>query len=288
MKVTLIEANTDLGVKVDGANLGPHVLSEHFKNKYDIKVVNKPDIPKERERKNRKKNLEGVNIFDEELYNLVLSLKRENIFPLTLGGDHTIAIASALASIKHEDSLGVIWVDAHADYNTFETTITGNLHGLPLAANNGRCKELTKFHDGNYYKNINTVIVGGRDIDDWELPNLLKDNIKVFSTDDIHKYGAKEIMRQAFELATKNTNGVHISYDLDVIDPLLAPGVSVPAVSGISVDEAYEIADYIIENKDQVKSLDLVEYNPTRDINHVTEYIAVNIIEKIADNFSQK
>ena len=285
MKINLIEANQDLGVKVDGANLGPHVLTEHFKN-LDIKVVNKPNIEKERDRKNRKKNLDGVNKFDEDLYKVIDNIKENNEFPLTIGGDHTIAIATSLASIKNEESLGIIWIDAHGDYNTFETTITGNLHGLPLAAVNGQCPLLTEFHHGNFFKHTNTVIVGGRDIDDWEMPNLIKDNIKVFTTHDIHRYGVKHIMDEAFRIASQGTNGVHISYDLDVIDPLLAPGVSVPAIAGISLDEAYQITDEIIEHKDLVKSMDLVEYNPTRDIDDKTKDIAINILEKVIKELS--
>ncbi|MBR4262502.1 MAG: arginase [Bacilli bacterium] len=281
MKITIIEANSDLGVKVDGANLGPHILSEHFKDKFDVVKVDKGNFTKNKEENNKCRNLEAVNDFDERLYNTILELKENNIFPLNFGGDHTVAIPSALASIKKEDSLGIIWIDAHSDYNTFETTVTGNLHGLPLAAVNERCNNLTKFHKGNYYKNENTVIVGGRDIDDWEWPNLEKDHIKVFTTEDIHKYGPEEIMRQAFEIASNGTKGVHISYDIDVIDPVVAPGVSVPARDGITKEEALEIADIIPKYKNIIKSMDVVEFNPTTDIDHKTEDLAVEIINRI-------
>ena len=287
MKINLIEANQDLGVKVDGADLGPHILTENFKDRnIPIKKVDKPKVEKEKDRKNRQKNLNGVNKFDEELYKVIDEIKRNGEFPLTIGGDHTIAIATALASIKNEDNLGIIWIDAHGDYNTFETTITGNLHGLPLAAVNGLCQKLTTFHQGNYFKHENTVIVGGRDIDDWEMPNLVKDNIKIFSTNDIHRYGVKKIMEEAFKIASNGTNGVHISYDIDVIDPLLAPGVSVPAISGISLNEAYEITDELINHKDYIKSIDLVEYNPTKDIDDKTKKIAINILEKVIKELS--
>lgn len=286
MEIALIEANEDLGVKVDGAHLGAPILTEHFRDSgMTIYKVDKQDVEKERDRKNRKKNLNAVNEFDERLYDLIYKIKEKNEFPLTIGGDHTIAIATALASIKKENNLGIIWIDAHGDYNTFETTITGNLHGLPLAANNGRCPQLTEFHDGNFYKHCNTVIVGGRDIDDWEMPNLVHDNIKIFSTDDVHRMGVQKVMEEAFKIASNNTNGVHISYDLDVIDPILAPGVSVPAISGISINEAYQITDELIKHKDLIKSMDLVEYNPTRDIDDKTKKIAIHILEEIVDNF---
>lgn len=286
MKITLIEANEDLGVRVDGADLGPHLLTEHFRNDLDILVVNKPSVIKEKDFDNKKKNLDSVNIFDKELYDVCLKIKEKNEFPLVIGGDHTVAISSSLASIKKEEKLGIIWIDAHADYNTFETTVTGNLHGLPLAAVNDNCSLLTTFHDGNYFNHCNTVIVGGRDIDKWEYPNLEKDNIKVFTTEDIKKLGVKAVIGEAFKIASNGTNGVHISYDLDVIDPIIAPGVSVPADNGINLEEAYQIVDELINNKDLIKSMDLVEFNPTKDINNKTKDIAINILEKVIKNFS--
>lgn len=286
MKITLIEANEDLGVNVEGAHLGPHILTEYFKNDLDVLVVNKEDLVKEKDNDNLKKNLDGVNSFDKILYDTCLSVKEKKDFPLVIGGDHTVAIPSSLASIKKEDNLGIIWIDAHGDYNTFETTKTGNLHGLPLAAVNNNCSLLTSFHTGNYYNHKNTVIVGGRDIDEWEMPNIIKDNVTLFTTDDIKTLGVKKVMEEAFKIASDGTNGVHISYDLDVIDPLIAPGVSVPAKDGINLDEAYEIVEQLIQNKDLIKSMDLVEYNPTRDINDKTKDIAIEILKKVIKNFS--
>lgn len=286
MKITLIEANQDLGVSVDGANLGPHVLTQALDEKIDILVINKTNIKKEKNKNNLKKNLDGVNSFDIDLYNSCLSVKEKNEFPLVIGGDHSVAIASSLASIKKEESLGIIWIDAHGDYNTFETTRTGNLHGLPLAAVNENCDLLTKFHSGNYFNHKNTVIVGGRDIDPWEMPNLEKDGIKIFTTDDIKKLGVKKVMDEAIKIASNGTNGIHISYDIDVIDPVLAPGVSVPAKDGISVEEAFLILDELINNKDKIKSMDLVEFNPLKDKDDKTKKIAVDILKKVIKNFS--
>lgn len=285
MKIVLVEANNDLGVIVDGSNLGPHKLTKHFKN-LDTEIVNKPQVIKEKNFDNKKKNLDAVNFFDKNLYNTCLDIKNRGNFPIVIGGDHTVAISSSLASIKKEENIGIIWIDAHADYNTFETTVTGNLHGLPLAAVNGNCPMLTQFFDGNFFNHQNTVIVGARDIDKWEIPNLIKDKITFFTTDDIKKYGVNEIMDKAFEIASNGTKGIHISYDIDVIDPIVAPGVSVPAKNGINYDEAMEIVDYLIKNKDLVKSMDLVEFNPTKDIDDKTEKIALEILEKVIKNNS--
>src|SRR5699024_11135899 len=145
--------------------------------------------------------------------------------------------------------------------NTFETTQSGKLHGLPYAVITGYEKKLlADFHNGNFYNPKNAVILGGRDIDELELPNIKDAGVTLISTKDIHKYGAEAMFKKAMEIASNGTDGVHISYDLDVIDPKIAPGVSVPAIDGISLDEAYKIADLINEeiNKDIVKSFDLV------------------------------
>lgn len=289
-KISLIDACSDLGVHVDGAKFGPEAITKNLNtyisnpNIEGVHVIYSQNVKKELEKENKKKNLAPVNEFNTRLYNLVYEILKNENFPVTIGGDHVIAIASALASIKKHQNLGIIWVDAHGDFNTFNSTSSGNLHGLPLAViANYEKKLLADFHNGNFYNPKNTVIVGGRDIDPWEMPNIKDAGVTVFSTEDIHKYGAEEILNKAFEIASNGTNGVHISYDLDVIDPKMAPGVSIPAVDGINLDEAYEIANIIrtyIEN-DIVKSLDLVELNPLRDIDNVTEKIAKNILKMI-------
>lgn len=285
MKVTIIKAKTDLGVMVDGSNLGPDAITKHFIEDNRInKIINieKSNIVKSKDKKDLEKNLDAINEFNEKLYNAVRQCKQNEEFPIILGGDHSLAIGSALASIKEDESLGIIWIDSHGDYNTFETTRTGNIHGLPLAAIDHQTQEkLSFFHDGNYYKPENTVIVGGRDIDELEMPNIKKAGVTVFTTSDIKREGSKAIIKKAMDIALNNTNGVHISYDIDVIDPQIAPGVSVPAINGINQEEAYEIADEVLKYKDNIKSFDLVELNPTKDINNKTEQIAVELLEKI-------
>ena len=215
----------------------------------------------------------------------MLNVKEDNCFPIVLGGDHSLAIGSALASIKKEENLGIIWIDSHGDYNTFETTRTGNLHGLPLATLNHKTQErLSSYHNGNYYKPENTVIVGARDIDAWEWPNIIEPGVTVFTTEDIKKQGIKKIIKKAMDIALKDTNGVHISYDVDVIDTKVAPGVSVPAINGISEDEAYKIMNEVCKYSKHIKSFDLVEFNPSKDIDYMTEVIVVNLLEIIINS----
>ncbi len=289
MKLTLINAKTDLGVMVDGANLGPEILSNYYKDDKRIdKIINleKENIKKSHDPKDLAKNLDAINEFNARLYN---EIKQDNNFPITLGGDHSLAIGSALASIKKKEKLGIIWIDSHGDYNTFETTRTGNIHGLPLAALNHQTGDrLSLFHDGNYYLPENTVIVGGRDIDPWEMPVIEKAGATVFSTKDIKEQGISTIIKKAIDIASNNTKGIHISFDIDVIDPEIAKGVSVPAINGITDEEAYLITDEVLKYKDKIKSWDLVEFNPLKDEDKKTEKIAVNILEKIISNVKEK
>ncbi len=286
-EIDIVNACTDLGVAVDGANLGPDELTKDLREKEirGIYRVYANEENKEKDKDNKKKNLKNINLFNEKLYNTVLDIIENGHFPLTLGGDHSLVIASALASINKNKSLGIIWVDAHGDYNTFDTTITGNIHGLPLAAIDGYEKrDLVGFHNGNFYNPKNTVIVGGRDIDPLEAVNLKDAGVTIFTTEDVHKRGMASVMEEAISIACNGTEGMHISYDLDVIDPIICPGVSVPAKDGINLDEAYEVVDEIIKHKDKLKSLDVVEYNPLKDIDGKTKIIAKTIIKSIINN----
>lgn len=287
--IDIINACTDLGVHVNGAHLGPTELTKNLAHSSinEIFTLQYGNVVKELEKNNKRKNIDELNKFNEKLYNLVSSSLNNEKLPLTIGGDHSLAIASALASIKKHSNLGIIWFDSHGDYNTFDTTISGNIHGLPLAViTNYEKRDLAFFHSGNFYNPQNTVIVGGRDIDDpLEIENLKEAGVTVFSTEDVKTKGADVITRKAFEIASKNTNGVHVSFDIDLIDPKIAPGVSIPAVDGIDQNAAYSMVDTIIKKKNLVKSIDLVEYNPTLDIDNKTKIIALNILNKFLNNF---
>lgn len=290
MKITLIKAKTDLGVHVDGANLSPSAIYDHFIN--DIRInevidIEKNNIEKNKDINNLEKNLDEINNFNEKLYNSVKLVREKDYFPIILGGDHSLSIGSALGSIKNKQ--GIIWIDSHGDYNTLETTKTGNIHGLPLAAINELNKnKLSAFHNGNYYKPENTVIVGGRDIDKWEKPNIEKMGVTLFTTQDIKEQGIETIIKKAIDIASKNTEGIHISFDIDVIDPTFAPGVSVPAKDGISDIDSYKIIDEVLKYQNNINSIDLVEFNPTKDKNNKTETIATTILEKIITSIHNK
>lgn len=293
-KIDIIGACCDLGVHVDGANLAPEILEKIIDKKFYNKIYNvfqQEGIVKELDKDNKKKNLKPLNEFNTRLYNQVKQVVDEGNFPFTIGGDHAIAMASDLAVISKYENLGIIWFDAHGDYHTFKTTMTGNIHGLPFAAVTGYEKTLiTDFHgDGPRYNPKNAVILGGRDIDlPDELNNLKDAGVTIFSSKDIREQGCEKVYAKAFEIASNGTSGVHVSYDLDVIDPSIAPGVSIPAVDGINLDEAYAFAEYIVKKKDILSSIDFVEYNPLRDKDQITLNICKNILNILFEGLNKE
>lgn len=284
-KIDIIKACSDFGVHKSGVELGPNVILENtnLNNINRIYEINKSNYPKEKEENNKRKNINYINDFNKKLYNSVSNSINNKCFPIILGGDHSISIGSALASLKKHKNLGIIWIDSHADFNTFETTITGNIHGLPFATIVGENGEdLTGFHKGEFYNPQYSVLVGARSIDyPGEYENLQRAGVTVFTTDDIKQKGMKKIIRQAMEIAGDGTNGMHISIDIDVLDPEIAPGVSVPEIAGINENDLNEAIDEIILKKEKVKSIDLVEYNPQYDIDGKTLKIAKRILNKI-------
>lgn len=280
-KTILIGACSDLGVDIDGTSLGPKTILSNL-NKPSVLIKPEKNIQKNHDRNNLKKNLDELNKFNENLYTLI---KEKDNFCLTVGGDHSISIATALASLKKNPNLGLIWIDSHLDYNTFQTTITGNLHGLPLASLNGLNKDLSLFHKEEYFNPKNTVVVGYRSFEENckdEIENIKTMGVTVFTTNDIKMYGVTEIMDKAFKIANNKTNGVHISFDLDVIDPIVAPGVSVPEVDGLNLEDIAKILKFLEGKRQIIKSFDLVEYNPLKDKNLQTLKIATDIIKRIS------
>ena len=285
MRTMIFGAGTDLGVNIDGASLGPVQLMNDLKAFYkgeSMMFEQDKDIIKSRNLSDRRKNEYEIEKFNTNLYKNMVDKIKEEYFPIMIGGDHSATIASALASAKVNIDVGIIWIDAHTDYNTFETTVTGNIHGLPLAAINGyKNSELRYYHDGKVIQPSRTVIIGARSIDEAEKDNVKYSGVTVFTTQDIKEKGIEAIMDEAFKIAGYKTKGIHISYDLDIIDPDIAPGVSVPEFDGINEEEAMKINEYIINHMQSVLSYDLVEFNPLRDVDRKTEQIALNLLAQV-------
>lgn len=284
MKLNIVYASSDLGVNVEGSEKAKEKLNKITKNLKNVYEVKKENVEKSYNKNDMEKNIIPLNKFNEKLYNKIFSLK--DGVTLTIGGDHSIAIGSALASKKKNENIGIIWVDAHGDYNTFETTTTGNLHGMPFATVDGiNGDRLSYFFDGKYFEPENSVLFGGRDIDDKEWDNLKKENIKIYSTEDLIKGNIEKLVKEALEICTKNKDGVHVSFDIDLIDPNDAPGVSVKAKDGIRKELAFEILKCLLKEKDLIKSIDLVEFNKDKDKDDVTYEITKKMLEMIINEY---
>ena len=285
MRTMIFGAGTDLGVHIDGANLGPIQLMNDLKAFYQgesMLLERNKDIIKSRNLSDRRKNEYEIESYNSGLYKSIVEKIKEECFPITIGGDHSVSIASALASAKVNIDVGLIWIDAHTNYHTFETTVDGNIDSLSLAAINGyKNNELRYYHDGKIIQPAKTVIIGARRTDDGEKDNVRYSGVTVFTTKDIKEKGIEQVMKEAFEIAGYKTKGIHVSFDLDVIDPDIAPGVSSPEFDGLTEEEAMQINEYLIKNMKDILSYDLVEFNPLRDIDRKTEQIALNLLAQI-------
>jgi arginase len=204
-------------------------------------------------------------------------------FPLVLGGDHSMSIGS-LAGIgayckRKNKKLGVVWVDAHPDMNTPETSPSGNIHGMPLAVAMGYgAKELTSI-SGDFPKvqPKNVVIIGARDIDKGEAQLIKKLKVNTYTMYEIDKSGVYKIMKEIVEEMQKRVDHLHVSFDVDSVDPSIAPGVGTPVSGGLSYREAHFIMEALAETG-MVASMDVAEVNPILDEHNRTAIFAAEIV----------
>ncbi|MDR3702706.1 MAG: arginase [Candidatus Sulfopaludibacter sp.] len=203
--------------------------------------------------------------------------------PLVLGGDHSVAVGTA-GGVSHYfreqgKKVGLIWLDAHADMNTPESSPSGNVHGMPLACILGMGPpELTGMF--GYTPKIaaaNSVIVGLRDVDDLEKPHVRDSGIRAFTMRDIDEHGLRHVMREAIRVASDGTAGFHLSLDMDFVDPQFAPGVGTPVRGGATYREAH-LAMEMICDSGRMLSMEVVEVNPVIDEVNRTADLAVELI----------
>lgn len=226
------------------------------------------------------KNLKEVTEASTALANKIHDVMEDGQFPLILGGDHSIAIGTLAGLGDRYDNLGVIWYDAHADLNTGETSPSGNIHGMPLAVSIGLGHEKLVNIRGfaPKIKPENVVIIGARSIDPGERELIKEKGIKVFTMHDIDKLGMTEVMNNAMSyLKDRNVDGLHLSLDLDGIDPIYTPGVGTPVPGGISYRESH-LAMEMLFTSDMVTSAEFVEVNPILDEKNKTADVAVALM----------
>ncbi|MBB6624643.1 arginase [Clostridium gasigenes] len=205
-------------------------------------------------------------------------------FPLVIGGDHALAAGSISGVAKYfKDDLAVIWVDAHGDMNTFETSPSGNVHGMPLSALFGvGDKSLTDIYfKGVKVKKENVFIIGARDLDSGEVDLINELDLKVWTMDRIKEVGIGSVCVELYKcLENRGIKNIHLSFDIDSIDPLLMKGTGTPVPNGINMDEAKTILNRIFETR-LVKSMDFVEFNPMLDKSGLTTKMCIELMETL-------
>ena len=206
-----------------------------------------------------------------------------NAVPMVLGGDHSLgagSVAAAASWAQHTASkpIGLIWVDAHGDMNTPDTSPSGNVHGMPLAALLGpEPQELSTLGEVRpAVRAEHTVLLGVRNLDDREKALVRESGVHVFTMKDIDRLGIATVAERAVEIASAGTAGIHVSFDLDVCDPGIAPGVGTPVRGGLDYREAHMVME-VIADSGRLASLDLVEINPTLDVRNATAQLAVEL-----------
>jgi arginase len=222
--------------------------------------------------------LEPIAALCEALAGTVAASVEQGRTPIVLGGDHSLTIGSASGSARGR-SLGLIWIDAHADFNTAETTPSGNIHGMSVAALTGRGHPLLTGLAGRVpaFRPERVALIGIRDLDPQEREALRASGIYVATMHEIDRRGMATVVEEAARIVTQGTDGFHLSFDLDVVDPREAPGVGTPVTGGISRREAH-LAMEILAQSGAIRSLDLVEVNPILDERNATAELAVELV----------
>lgn len=289
--IHIIGVPLDLGGGRRGVDMGPSAvriagLSERLQA-LGHRVTDRGDVrtptPETQDPGDEKKRfvheIQGVC---DQLYQESLHTLSDGAVPVVLGGDHSVAAGSVAASAaftqRSQQPLGLLWLDAHADMNTPATSPSGNVHGMPLAALLGEDPRELAMVGGFAPKVLaaHTVLVGVRDLDVRERDELRASGVHVFTMKDIDRQGIARVMEQAIALASVGTAGLHVSFDLDVCDPTIAPGVGTPVRGGLNYREAH-MAMEMIADVQRLVALDLVEVNPVLDLQNVTAVLAAEL-----------
>ena len=230
----------------------------------------------------KKKYIREISRVCEKLYRTSLTALERGAMPLVLGGDHSLAAGSVAATsdfVRRENkALGLIWVDAHGDMNTPASTDSGNVHGMPLASLLGpEPAELSRI--GGFSPKVqpdHTVLIGIRNLDDREKEAVRNSRVHVFTMKDIDRSGIASVVEQALAIAGGGTGGVHVSFDLDVCDQSIAPGVGTPVKGGLDYREAHMLME-VVADSGLLRGLDLVEVNPILDDRNTTAILGVEL-----------
>ncbi len=276
----------DLGQRRRGVDMGPSalryaglhtVLRGQGHNVTDSGNLDVPLPEHEPPDSSRARHLQSIAGVCRDVYDKCLTTLQQNESAIFLGGDHSISIGTVSAMHGYGGDVGVIWVDAHGDFNTPEITPSGNIHGMALACLLGRGPDelINIGSTGAKLKPAEAVILGARDLDDYERTALRESGVIVISMRDIDELGAAAAAHKALDQLS-HLSKVHISLDMDSLDPLEAPGVGTPVPGGLTYREAHLLME-IFSDSGKVSSLDIVEVNPILDTRNSTAKLGVEL-----------
>jgi arginase len=290
-ELRIIGAPSDLGQGRRGVDMGPSAiryagLCEKLRLLgCQVKDLGNIDVPMQEMhtvKDEKLKYLDEVIRVSEALYQSVKSAMDEGHVPIILGGDHSISIGSVAAIASKYRNVGVIWFDAHGDMNTPDTTPSGNIHGMPLAVALGYGHP-DLLNIGGFTPKVkpsNVVLVGARSVDGDEVRLMRESGIKVYTMAEIDQAGMAQVMKEAIGIAGDGTDGIHLSLDLDALDPMFAPGVGTPVNGGVTYRESH-LAMELLAAYGRLVSVDVVEVNPILDNRNRTAEMAVELVESL-------
>lgn len=288
MKVGIIGVPMDLGQRRRGVDMGPTAiriagLAERVRTLdhevHDFGNIPGPDRSASKMGSERLRYLDEVLRVCHLLAGQVSQIVSQRMFPLVLGGDQSISIGTLTGLAGEGTKRGIIWMDAHGDFNTQETTPSGSIHGMALAAILGYGNpRLARF--GNVIPKAseqNSVLIGGRSFDDEEQELLARSRVTIFTMKEVDALGIRGVMDRAIQIAGKGVKNVHLSFDIDVLDPRDAPGTGTPVTGGLTYREA-QLAMEVLYDSGVTTSAEFVEVNPILDQANRTAELAVQLI----------
>ena len=291
MNIDIIGVPMDLGASRRGVDMGPSAIRcAGLKNAINSLGRTSTDlgnidvqVAEEYRDENinaKMKYVHEINRVNASLAEMVSGSILGGNMPIVLGGDHSIAVGTVLGTQKILKNIGILWIDAHGDFNTEKTTLSGNLHGMSLAACTGTgALEMASFKAAStpYVNPENVVLIGVRCLDTEEGIALKKSGITVFTMADIDMFGMNAVMKKALNIVEAGTEAFHLSFDMDVMSPGEAPGVGTPVKGGLTYREAHLAAEMIADSK-KLRSAEFVEINPILDHMNQTGELAVSLI----------
>jgi len=294
-KIAIIGVPQDLGASRRGVDMGPSALrvaglfERLQKLGYEVRDfgnIHCHDFDtfnlKDQNDNAKLKYLPQIKDTCFHLKSKIQNVLNDGYFPLILGGDHSITIGT-MAGMKslHDGKTGIIWIDAHGDFNTDLTTPTGNIHGMPFSVITDRgSEELRAIGPSPTVLESNSVLIAGRDIDHLEGKALNESNVKVYTMKDIDEIGMASVSKNAIEIATRDVDYLHISFDIDALDPSEAPGTGTRVAGGLTYREAHLLMELVHETG-KLSSFEILEVNPTLDIRNKTAKLAVGLISSV-------